>query len=208
MDGDDEVLTLEAALAFIEHCSDISSSSELSSDASPELTPLVGNADVASTPPSPSSSDDDPKASTKRTRKPSGKRKPGASTLQQRRRKQEIQSLREQAGELEQHLLQLKRRYGPQPDPAFAEDDEDSAGSESNGRRSSSLLTKKQKTSSVWMELAIIQYRERQRSELTNRKLKSIWENQSKLNESIKHLVMKRSAFAVGAQVAWSVKLQ
>jgi hypothetical protein len=133
---------------------------------------------------------------------PAAARKPSASTQQQRRRKQEIQSLREQASELEAHLGQLKRRHtrrlgGPSTD----------AGETMETRAAfidpqlPGQMVKKQKTSSVWMDLATIQFRERQRAELLNRKLKSIWTNQSKLNDAIQQILQKRSTFAVSCCV-------
>lgn len=198
---DEEMLTLEAALEFIESCGD---DADLSSDS-------LSDSSGKKSPPAAASSDDDDrkKAAAGRTKKPSvvvpaATRKPSASTQQQRRRKQEIQSLREQAGELEAHLAQLKRRHtrrlgGPSADAGEIV----GARAAFVGPQPPGPMVKKQKTSSVWMDLATIQFRERQRAELLNRKLKSIWTNQSKLNDSIQQILQKRSTFAVSCRAPW-----
>lgn len=188
LDVEDELLTLEAALEFIETCGE---SSEHSS-ASP--SPSTGT-----------SSDDErrllPAAATPAQAQAPVKRKPSASTQQQRRRKQEILTLKEQVGELEAHLVQLKRRHAVRlGDAAALESDAGSQQLVSGPERRSEYearLAKKQRTSSVWMDLAVIQYRERQRSEVTNRKLKAVWANQAKLNEAVQHILQKRSTLAV-----------
>jgi hypothetical protein len=92
VDGDDEQLTLEAALALIEHC-DAGGEVELSnrSNGSERIGPtptrsvaLDGNTDSAG---SRGSNTSDQTASTKLPRASRGKRKPGASTEQQRRQR-------------------------------------------------------------------------------------------------------------------------
>lgn len=201
---DEEMLTLEAALEFIESCGD---DADLSSDSLSDAATTAGKASPAATVASTSS--DDEKATRrvspgKNSAALAAKRKPSASTQQQRRRKQEIQSLREQASELEAHLTQLKRRQSRRLGPSI-DGDETEGTVETQvsivGPQRAGPLVKKQKTSSVWMDLATIQYRERQRAELTNRKLKAIWGNQSKLNDALQQILQKRSTFAVSCHV-------
>lgn len=191
----DDELTLEAALAFIDNCGDAEAAVKAS--ASPRSAAWHGSATSSgSSITTGSSSEDDTRLQQSATTQ---RRKPAPSTQQQRRRKQEIVSLREEVVELEAHLSQLQRRQGSR-----LRQSDDSARNVTKGpTRSSTELSKKRKPDSKLMDTAILQYRQRQRAELTNRKLKAIWENQSKLNEQIQHLLKKRATFEVRFRLVW-----
>lgn len=118
------------------------------------------------------------------------RRKTSTSTLQQRRQKQEILTLRDQVLELEAYVAYLKR---VQATHAMA------AGLSPSGD-SSSFKT----GNSIWQQLAILEARERQRSELLNRKLKSILSKQQKMNSAIRAIVGKRSIHQVSADTEFN----
>lgn len=113
------------------------------------------------------------------------KRNPSSSSTElQRRKRAEIKALREQVEELEAHAAKLKYQ---RPDHAQIM---------TGAKRKSEAATSK------WQEMAMVQSRERQRSELTNRRLKTIFSNQQQLQSGLRKLLNKRMALQVRACLA------
>jgi hypothetical protein len=99
-----------------------------------------------------------------------------SSTEVQRRKRAEIRALREQVAALEMHVTFLQR----------------SCGGVSNALEGSG-------TRSLWQDRALFHSQERQRAELTNRKLKGILAGQHKLNDVFRSLLSKRSVLQVSS---------
>lgn len=130
--------------------------------------------------------------STPAPQKSKRKRNPANSSTQlQRRKRAEIEALRGQVTELQAYLARLKNREA------------DSTPSSIAGHSVLALTpmaaTEKRSGSlpSLWHELALMQYRARQRSELTNRKLKSILATQQQTNNAIRALLNKPALLQV-----------
>ncbi|KAE8983041.1 hypothetical protein PR001_g22967 [Phytophthora rubi] len=196
---DDVFMSLEEALAFIDGCEvQDQSPTETLVENGPRhsLSEVVTPAEllrVSSKPttrrrPKPqrktsesSSSSDDKPTKKRRTRSANS-----SSTRLQQRKRAEIRALREQAQELETQVELLKKNRFLPADVAL----EVTAELEEEG---TDALVASQKTPSNWHEMAVRQYRERLVSEKTNRRLKSILENQEKVNGALNRLLQKRS---------------
>lgn len=122
-----------------------------------------------------------------------------SSTAIQRRRRAELAALREEVIELEAHVNRLKdmhlvRLGGVRVAPT-------KVGAELNV--AASALPKQPTNASAarlsWKEQAAVEAGQRQRSELTNRKLKSVLTNQKNVNIAFRALLSKRSVL----QVSW-----
>ncbi|RLN51347.1 hypothetical protein BBJ29_009044 [Phytophthora kernoviae] len=112
-----------------------------------------------------------------------------SSTRPQQRKKAEIQALGEQAQELETQVDLLKKKKFL-PGDVVLELEVDM-----NEKEDGVLVAKDagQKPPSSWHEMAITQYKERLLSEKTNRRLKSILSNQMKVNGALNGLLQKGS---------------
>lgn len=202
---DDVFMSLEEALAFIDGCEvqDQSPTETLVENGprhslSEVVTPAellrVNSKPTTRRRPKPqrktsesSSSSDDKPTKKRRTRSANS-----SSTRLQQRKRAEIRALREQAQELETQVELLKKNRFLPADVALevtAELEEEA----------SDALVASQKTPSNWHEMAVRQYRERLVSEKTNRRLKSILENQEKVNGALNRLLQKRSILTVSA---------
>ncbi|KAG2807102.1 hypothetical protein PC116_g21109 [Phytophthora cactorum] len=102
------------------------------------------------------------------------------STQLQQRKKAELRALREQALELEQQVKQLlHRRQQRQRTRAEKERNPTTQNEEDDSRE--------------WFKKAVGEFKNRQKAERTNRKLKEVWTNQTKVNGAFRHLVQRRS---------------
>ncbi|RLN47536.1 hypothetical protein BBJ28_00002939 [Nothophytophthora sp. Chile5] len=130
-------------------------------------------------------------------KKPRVRSAASSSTVLQRRKKAEIVSLREQAVELEGLLSQLQRasKRGLSLDAADTklEEETPAAGSVFALTESTATPQKYKCRRTQWRELAAREYRERQQAEKTNRRLKAILANQLKTSESLRGVLHKRS---------------
>jgi hypothetical protein len=147
-----------------------SNDGDSSSMASPELRLVAVSVHAASV-----------KRSSKKTRKP---RLPGQvpqSTEFQRKKRDQVLALRQQVLELLARLEQLQRTRRQPTTTAEAVH---------GPQRPKDAV-------SVWEHLAIVQCRERQRSETTNRELKVILARQRKLERSVSKLLGRKDALEV-----------
>ncbi|KAG6572584.1 uncharacterized protein IUM83_17645 [Phytophthora cinnamomi] len=125
-------------------------------------------------------------ADTKPVKKPRTRSAASSSTRLQQRKRAEIQALREQAQDLEAQVELLKKNKFLPADVALGL----AAGQDDGALVVGDVI---QKPPANWHEMAIVQYRERLVSEKTNRRLKSILENQEKVNGALSGLLQKRS---------------
>ncbi|KAL4145115.1 hypothetical protein PRNP1_012849 [Phytophthora ramorum] len=201
---DDNLISLEEALAFIDTC-EINEQSfadavigagplyNTSLEALRQVTPAeLRTPKAAATPKLKKRAAPRHRKSSDRSSSPKKQRTRSAassSTRLQQRKKAEIQALREQAQELETQVDLLKKsKFLPgnivlEMDTELTSDDD------------GALVVKdpSQKPPGTWREMAIAQYKERLVSEKTNRRLKSILENQEKVNGALSGLLQKRS---------------
>lgn len=231
IETDDDFVSLEEALALIDACEASSSERSLESDsvASSSDFETPSSDDRATTAPisarvegkrratainvaqvtaDASDSADEIASSTKvagpKRRK---KRNPSSSSTElQRRKRAELIELREEVGQLEAHLDHLRRMH-------LARSDGETTGFICSGasvgqniaalsQASDESTVASTEASSVWQQLAMVQARGRQRAELTNKKLKTILNNQQKLNRAFRTLLGKRSILQVGFDVS------
>ncbi|RLN47542.1 hypothetical protein BBJ28_00002937 [Nothophytophthora sp. Chile5] len=201
---DDSLVTLEEALAFIDHCGDVDASlidgltdTSVGCDSPLDLLDdwtkptVIRPSEKRVAPAQPlealKQQEEQPK---KKRRARSGA---SSSTRLQQRKKAELIALREEAQELEAHVKQLKRsNYLPADVVLEMDADVTVAGDGSGG----SLIVKgaNQQQQGKWYYIAREQYRERYRAEKMNRKLKAILESQTKVNSSLDVVLQKRSA--------------
>ncbi|RLN86198.1 hypothetical protein BBJ28_00016086 [Nothophytophthora sp. Chile5] len=218
---DDNLVTLEEALAFIDHCGDVDASlidgltdTSVGCDSpldllddwtKPELldasVTVLRPSEKRATPAQPLADLKQEEEQPKKKRR--ARSSASSSTRLQQRKKAELLALREEAQELEAHVKQLKRsNYLPADVVLEMDADVDVAGEGSNG----SLIVKNanQQQQGKWYYIAREQYRERYRAEKTNRKLKAILESQTKVNSSLDVVLQKRSALYVsGVFLLW-----
>ncbi|KAL3670964.1 hypothetical protein V7S43_004149 [Phytophthora oleae] len=182
--GDDELVTLDAALAFINSCEE-----EAQEDAQPPSAKALDIHDVFTLEGIDDLKDDaiqELLAITK-TSSPSGlqsvspttsiKKKrvrnaASSSTVLQRRKKAEIETLRDEIARLEGYLTQLSSS-GPQ---SYA-----LAVTEDDGRLSE------------WHRHALLQYQQRHMSEQMNRRLKELLEHQWKISSKLRGILHRRN---------------
>ncbi|KAK1929533.1 hypothetical protein P3T76_014931 [Phytophthora citrophthora] len=101
-----------------------------------------------------------------------------SSTRLQQRKREELKMLREQAQELETQVELLKKNKFLSEDVVLEPVDD---------------AFENQNTPASWHDIAMEEYKERLVSEKTNRRLKSILENQEKVNGALHTLLQKRS---------------
>ncbi|RLN86201.1 hypothetical protein BBJ28_00016085 [Nothophytophthora sp. Chile5] len=130
-------------------------------------------------------------------KKPRVRSAASSSTALQRRKKAEIVSLREQAVELEGLLSQLQHanKRGLSMEAADTQLEEETPAADSVLALTESTATPQSHKCrrTQWRELAAREYRERQQAEKTNRRLKAILANQLKTSESLRGVLHKRS---------------
>ncbi|KAG7389672.1 hypothetical protein PHYPSEUDO_009833 [Phytophthora pseudosyringae] len=195
---DDNLVSLEEALAFIDNCdiNDYSLTDTLLGAVPEQFSQTTPSDQLPPTAPAPptarkrakpqrklsesSSSQGEDSTKKRRTRSAAS-----SSTRLQQRKRAEIQGLREQAQELETQVELLKKTRFPPGDAVLELDAQLSASDDG------ALVAKAHAPN--WHELAIAQYKERLVSEKTNRRLKSILSNQEKVNGALSGLLQKRS---------------
>ncbi|OWZ00245.1 hypothetical protein PHMEG_00028610 [Phytophthora megakarya] len=161
--------TVAEALAFIDAYEGSTSSSvngnTSGSDSVESPRPEVPNSNV--------SIDSKPQ---KPKRKRRSKNPAGYSTRLLHRKKAEMQQLREEALQLEAKVEELRhtRVVGV-------------------GALAAHATQLKKKAEFRWMEMAMIEFQRRQRSEDTNKQLRALLVNQSKIDEALRGVVMKKS---------------
>ncbi|ETL34748.1 hypothetical protein F442_13347 [Phytophthora nicotianae P10297] len=154
----EDFVTVEEAIAFI--------------DSFDQLLGDSGDSDVSST-----KSITPPAKSASRRTNPPRKRKsnpPGYTTRMQQKKKVELQELRDQVRELEEHAEQLKRLRPNKPtqrvlDPQIAEQQ------------------------AKWEQIVATEYVARRQSEETNRKLRTILAHQVEVDKNLRRILHKRS---------------
>lgn len=179
---DDEALTLEAALAFIDSCE----------NAGDGTTPVAW--DVSAQQLVPHDSADESAASSHSTQRTA------PSTRQNRRQKREVLSLRDQVGELEALLAQLHRQHGLNSDGRVSP----TRGHLGNtrGLGSTEAFTAVQPSpirgnATRWMDIATSERQRRRRSEATNLQLKAISRGMNALLQSVAKQTNDHTAFKV-----------
>ncbi|RLN94257.1 hypothetical protein BBJ28_00006993 [Nothophytophthora sp. Chile5] len=135
----------------------------------------------------------------------------GYSTQLQQRKKAELLALRYQVMELETQLTQLLQRRQQQRastrNPADCITKCTYTTSGDNASDVEKLAASEGCNSSAWFKQVVVEFRRRQRSEETNRKLKEIWVRQAKLNGSFRHLLRRRSLLYVRASASWLISV-
>ncbi|GMF16597.1 unnamed protein product [Phytophthora lilii] len=173
----DDMATVAEALAFIDACEGSESpvSNRATSGSESGASPLPDTENFVSI-----ALDSVEKSVETKKQPPIRKRKSknpaGYSTKLLHRKKAEMQQLREEAMRLEAKVEHLKRTRTVGVGALAAH---------------ATQLTKKAEMK--WMEVAILELQRRQRSEYTNRKLKTLMANQAKVDEALRAVVMKRS---------------
>ncbi|KAL3670954.1 hypothetical protein V7S43_004139 [Phytophthora oleae] len=168
----EDIATVAEALAFIDACDD---------GLSPSVNGSTSGSDSGGSPlPDDQNLDDSFKPIDTKPQKPKRKRRSknpaGYSTRLLHRKKAEMQQLRGEALRLEAQVEKLKhsRFVGVGALAAHANE-------------------LKKKADSKWMEMAMIEFQRRQRAEYTNRKLRELLENQSKVDKALRAVVSKKS---------------
>jgi nitroreductase len=183
---DGDLFTLDEALAFIDSCESESQDDDARSSASvahlTEPISLEGIDELLEAAvhgptktPSPTHSVAVQAASPARKKK-RVRSAASSSTVLQRRKRAELQSLRDQAAELEAYLAHLK-----------------GAG----GQQTSLVAMKDAERLSPWQQHALLQYEQRQQSELTNRRLRETLEKQLKTANKLRGVLQKRNLLDV-----------
>jgi hypothetical protein len=159
----DDIVTVEEAIAFIDSFDSIlGDESEAKSGVSSPTSSSTSASGVVV----------EAKAAPKRKRKSNP---PGYTTRVQQRKKAELQGLRNQVQELQQHVDQLER---VRPNTAATQ-------------RPVDPKTALQRAK--WEQLVATEFTERRRSEETNRKLKAILAHQVEVDKNLRRVLQKRS---------------
>lgn len=177
----DDLATVAEALAFIDACEGSGSPSVNGSTSGSDCgdSPLPDDRNSSLSLTSAVQSVDPKSAKPKRKRR--SRNPAGHSTKLLHRKKAEMQQLREQALQLEVQVEELKRTR--------------TVGVGALAAHATQLKTK---ADFKWMEMAMIEFQRRQRSEATNRRLKALLATQTKVDDSLRGIVMKRSVLEVG----------
>ncbi|KAJ8535107.1 hypothetical protein ON010_g13631 [Phytophthora cinnamomi] len=185
---DDAFVSLEEVLAFIDGCEAQDQAYRRPWPEAPcTSTPVSARpATRKRSKPQRTTSESSSSADTKPVKKPRTRSAASSSTRLQQRKRAEIQALREQAQDLEAQVELLKKNKFLPADVALGL----AAGQDDGALVVGDVI---QKPPANWHEMAIVQYRERLVSEKTNRRLKSILENQEKVNGALSGLLQKRS---------------